>query len=55
MDELLKDLERFGDLSSAFTLLDMALVLGLGLVLSLFVGWVYRYTHKGVSYSQSYV
>ncbi|MBW2700827.1 MAG: DUF4956 domain-containing protein [Deltaproteobacteria bacterium] len=55
MDELLKDLERFGDLSSAFTLLDMTLVLGLSFVLSLFVGWVYRYTHKGVSYSQSYV
>ena len=55
MDELLKDLERFGDLSSAFTMMDMALVLGLSFLLSLFLGWAYRYTHRGVSYSQSYV
>jgi len=55
MDELLKELERFGDVTSAFTLIDIALVLGLGFVLSLIVAWAYRFTHRGVSYSQSYV
>ncbi len=55
MDELIKDLERFGDLTSSFTLLDVAAVFGLSLLLSLVVGWVYRATHRGVSYSQTYV
>lgn len=55
MDELLKELERFGDLTSAFTLVDIALVLFLSFALSLLVAWAYRYTHRGVSYSQSYV
>ncbi len=55
MDELIKELERLGDLSSAFTLLDITLVLFLSFGLALIVGWAYRYTHRGVSYSQSYV
>ena len=55
MGELIKELERFGDLTSSFTLLDVAAVFLLSLVLSLFVGWVYRTTHRGVSFSQSYV
>ena len=55
MDELLKELERFGDLTSAFTLVDIALVLFLSFALSLLVAWAYRFTHRGVSYSQSYV
>jgi hypothetical protein len=55
MGELIKELERFGDLTTSFNLLDVAAVLSLSLVLSLFMGWVYRTTHRGVSYSQSYV
>jgi uncharacterized membrane protein YhiD involved in acid resistance len=55
MDELLKELEKANDLSGTFTLVDIALVLLLSFVLSLVIGWVYRFTHKGVSYSQSYV
>jgi uncharacterized membrane protein YhiD involved in acid resistance len=55
MGELIREIERFGDLTSSFTLLDVAVVFCLSLVLCLAVGWVYRYTHKGVSYSQSYV
>ena len=55
MDELIRDLEQFGDLTGAFTLMDVAIVLFLSFALSVFVGYVYRYTHKGVSYSQSYV
>jgi len=41
--------------SSAFTVLDIALVLGLSFCLSMAVAWAYRFTHRGVSYSQSYV
>lgn len=54
MDELLKELERFKDLTSTFTLADVALVLGLSFVLSLVITWTYRYTHRGTSYSQTY-
>ncbi|MCP4679360.1 MAG: DUF4956 domain-containing protein [Deltaproteobacteria bacterium] len=55
MDELLKDLEKFGDLTGAFTPMDIAIVLFLSFFLTMIVGFVYRYTHRGVSYSQSYV
>jgi uncharacterized membrane protein YhiD involved in acid resistance len=55
MDELLKQLEQFGDLTSTFTMLDVAAVFVLSFGLCLLIGWVYRYTHKGISYSQSYV
>lgn len=54
MDELLKELERFKDLTSAFTLADVAIVLVLSFVLSVILTWIYRYTHRGASYSQSY-
>ncbi len=55
MDEFLKQLEKFGDLSGAFTLLDIGLVLLLSFVLSLVIASAYRYTHRGVSYSQTFV
>lgn len=54
MDELLKEMERFQDLTSAFTLADVALVLTLSFALSAAIVWSYRFTHKGTSYSQSY-
>ncbi len=55
MGDLIKELEQFGDLTSSFTLLDVLVVFGLSFVLSLVLGWVYRLTHRGVSYSQTYV
>jgi len=55
MDELIKEMERFGDLTGSFTVLDVGVVFALAFGLSLAVGWVYRYTHKGVSYSQTFV
>jgi uncharacterized membrane protein YhiD involved in acid resistance len=55
MDELLKELERTGDLTASITFIDIFLVLFLSFTLSLIIGWIYRYTHKGVSYSQAYV
>lgn len=54
MDELLREMERFKDLTSVFTLSDVALVLSLNFLLSLFITFIYKYTHKGTSYSQSF-
>jgi uncharacterized membrane protein YhiD involved in acid resistance len=55
MGELLKELENFKDNTSAFSLLDIGLVLFLSFALALVIGWVYRFTHRGVSYSQGTV
>lgn len=54
MDELIKELERFKDLTSVFTLTDVAIVLLLSCCLSMVIGWVYRATHTGTSYAQSF-
>ena len=54
MDELIKEMERFKDLTSVFTLTDVAIVLALGFVLSMTIAWVYRATHVGTSYAQSF-
>ncbi|GAC01544.1 MULTISPECIES: DUF4956 domain-containing protein [Gordonia] len=43
------------DLSGTFTTFDIIVSLSLSFVLSAIIGWVYRLTHKNVSYSQSYV
>jgi uncharacterized membrane protein YhiD involved in acid resistance len=50
-------MEIFGlsDLTAEFTVLDVTLVLILSFVLSAFVGWVYQSTHRGSSYTQSFV
>jgi hypothetical protein len=45
----------FQDLSGTFSMADIAIVLSLSFVLSAGIGWVYRFTHRNVSYSQSYV
>ncbi len=43
------------DLSGTFSTFDIIVSLSLAFVLSAIIGWVYRLTHKNVSYSQSYV
>jgi len=43
------------DLSGTFSTGDVAIALTLSFVLSALIGWVYRATHRNVSYSQSYV
>jgi uncharacterized membrane protein YhiD involved in acid resistance len=43
------------DLSGTFSVGDIAIALTLSFVLSAAIGWVYRGTHRNVSYSQSYV
>ncbi len=54
MDEMIKELERFKDHTSAFGLADIALILALSFALSWIVGWIYGLTHRGTSYSQSF-
>lgn len=43
------------DLSGTFSVGDVAISMALSFVLSAAIGWVYRATHRNVSYSQSYV
>ncbi|ANZ27715.1 hypothetical protein A4U64_25820 [Rhodococcus sp. WB1] len=43
------------DLSGTFTTFDIIVSLSLSFVLASIIGWVYRHTHRNVSYSQSYV
>jgi len=43
------------DLSGTFSVGDVAISLSLAFVLSVLIGWVYRFTHRNISYSQSYV
>jgi hypothetical protein len=45
----------FQDLSGTFSMADIAIALSLSFLLSAGIGWVYRFTHRNVSYSQSYV
>ena len=45
----------FQDLTGTFSTFDIAASLILSFVLSSCIGWVYRATHRNVSYSQSYV
>ncbi|MHC5038333.1 MAG: DUF4956 domain-containing protein [Planctomycetota bacterium] len=54
MDEFLKELVRFGGQDGMFTPLDVVIVLFLSFVLSLAGAWTYRFTHRGISYSQSF-
>ncbi len=43
------------DLTSEFTVMDVVLVLVLSFLLSVFLGWIYKITHRGTSYTQSFV
>lgn len=54
MDEFLKELEKAGDLSGNLTFLDVTFVLVLSYCLALGIAFIYRFTHRGVSYSQGY-
>lgn len=46
---------NFVDLTGEFSVLDVVLCMLLSFVLSAFIGWVYKITHKGTSYTQSFV
>lgn len=49
------DIFNVQDLTTEFSVLDVVLVLVLSFVLSAFIGWVYKDTHRGTSYTQSFV
>ena len=49
------DLFNFQDLTGEFSVLDVVLVMVLGFALSAFIGWIYKITHRGTSYTQSFV
>ena len=43
------------DLTNEFQVIDIVLVMVLSFVLSAFIGWIYKITHQGGSYTQSFV
>lgn len=45
----------FEDLSAVFSVADVVIVLLLSFVLSAAIGWIYQSTHRGASYTQSFV
>jgi uncharacterized membrane protein YhiD involved in acid resistance len=49
------DILNITDLTSEFAVMDMVLVMVLSFALSAFIGWVYKITHRGTSYTQSFV
>ena len=49
------DVLNITDLTSEFSVMDMVLVMALRFVLSTFIGWIYKITHQGTSYTQSFV
>ncbi len=49
------DIFQITDLTSEFTVMEVVLVLALSFVLSAFIGWIYQITHRGASYTQSFV
>jgi hypothetical protein len=55
MNQSASALLTLGDSSGVFSQLDIFLVMILSFFLTLILGWVYRWTHNGVSYSQAYV
>lgn len=49
------DIFNFQDLSSEFSVMDISIAIVLSFGLSAFIGWIYKYTHRGTSYTQSFV
>ena len=46
---------NFQDLTGEFSVIDVVLCLVLSFALSAFIGWIYKITHRGTSYTQSFV
>jgi uncharacterized membrane protein YhiD involved in acid resistance len=49
------DIFNIQDMTAEFTVIDVVLVLALSFVLSAFIGRIYQITHRGTSYTQSFV
>lgn len=54
-NDTLENIFNFEDLSGTFTVTDVVVGLVLGFILLSAIGWLYKNTHKGTSYTQSYV
>jgi len=52
---MIDQLFNFQDLTGTFSVTDVVLSLLLSFMLTASIGWVYQKTHKGTSYTQSYV
>ncbi len=52
---MIEELFNFQDLTGTFSVTDVVISLILSFILTAFLGWVYQKTHKGTSYTQSYV
>ena len=55
MDQFLKDLGLFRAPTVPFNVIDVVVAVCLAFILSLFIGKLYKSTHYGISYSQSFV
>ncbi len=53
--ELFNQLFNAQDVTNTFTPRDVIFTLVLSFTLTLVIGWMYKITHKGTSYTQSYV
>ncbi len=49
------DIFNLQDFTGEISVLDIVIVMTLSFVLSVFIGWVYKITHRGASYTQSFV
>ena len=49
------DIFNFQDMTGEFAVIDVVLVFLLSFALSAFIGWIYKITHRGSSYTQSFV
>lgn len=49
------DIFNIQDLTGEISVLDMVVVMVLSFALSAFIGWIYKITHRGTSYTQSFV
>ncbi len=49
------DIFNIQDLTSEFSVIDIVLVLVLSFIFSAYIGWIYKNTHRGTSYTQSFV
>ena len=49
------DALNFQDLTGVFSVADVVISMALSFVLCSLIGWVYQITHRGASYTQSYV
>jgi len=53
--EFIMDIFNLQGITSEFTVLDVVLVLVLSFLTSAYIGWIYKITHRGTSYTQSFV